>query len=70
MLENVLGRKTIAWIIIHVILYFLCSFIAWDLNPLHWAILNSGAFGRIILVVVEIWILVEWVEEFEDTLFY
>ncbi len=69
MWEEVLGRKTIAWLVIHVVLYLLGSFIALDFNPIHWVIF-SGEFGRFICVVLEIWILVEWVEEIEDVLFY
>jgi hypothetical protein len=49
--------KTILWFIVsHLVLYVLGSFIAWDLNPLNWWLFTSS-FGRVLFVIIELfWI--------------
>lgn len=47
-------KKLGMFISVHLILYLLGSFIAWDLNPLHWWLFTSS-FGRVIFLIFEIY---------------
>jgi hypothetical protein len=48
-----ISKKVIAYIVVHIVLYLVFSFIAWDFNPMDWKLLLD-AFGRVILVFMEI----------------
>ena len=39
----------------NILLYFVCSFVAWDMNPYNWFIFNGDhiVFARIIIVCIE-----------------
>lgn len=45
-----------AFLLLNVVVYLLGSFIAWDLNSLHWWTFRETA-GRILFLVVELFLL-------------
>jgi hypothetical protein len=47
-------KKLGTLISIHLIFYFIGSFIAWDLNPLNWWLFTSW-FGRVLILFFEIY---------------
>ena len=46
-------KKLAGFIVIHLVLYLMGSFIAWDFNPLNWWLFQSWG-GRVIFLMVEI----------------
>jgi hypothetical protein len=46
-------KKIAAFIFIHLVIYLIGSFIAWDWNPLHWWIFTSS-FGRMLFLLFEV----------------
>lgn len=66
-LLNVMWLILIPLVIANGIFYLLSSFIAWDFNPFHWWAFTT-TFGRILMVIVEVAILVNiptWWEQFD-----
>ncbi len=55
--------KNITWFIfIHLVVYLIGSFIAWDWNPLHWWIFTSS-FGRILFLLFEMTCILNYLSE-------
>jgi hypothetical protein len=44
------------FILAHIVFYLLGSFIAWDLNPMHWWMFTSS-IGRILFIIWEIFVI-------------
>ena len=64
---KVIWMILIPLVISNGIFYLLGSFIAWDWNPYHWWAFTT-TFGRVLMVIVEIAILVNipnWWEQFD-----
>jgi len=45
-------KEIAGFIFLHLVVYLIGSFIAWDWNPLHWWIFTSS-FGRILFLIFE-----------------
>ena len=41
--------RVLTVIVIHIFLYLIGSFIAWDFNPLHWWLFTS-TYGRVLFI--------------------
>ena len=49
-------KHIISFIILHIIMYLIGSFVAWNFNPLQWWLFTSS-YGRVFFIVLEcIWI--------------
>jgi hypothetical protein len=51
-LKNKIMKEIVGFIFLHLVVYLIGSFIAWDWNPLHWWIFTSS-FGRILFLIFE-----------------
>jgi len=51
-LKNKIMKDISGVIFLHLVVYLIGSFIAWDWNPLHWWIFTSS-FGRILFLIFE-----------------
>lgn len=47
-------KKLGVLVLSHLIFYLVGSFIAWDINPLHWWLFTSS-FGRVLFLLFEIY---------------